>query len=207
MVTDQFDNIFNPNEFRELAEVPLWGCDIHFNLTEPDLYQAIINSVNLLNTNCFGYIVSSDDSSFYRISRYPRIKYGIPASDQALEILANTIAIQINSSVQFEQIPPKTFSVVIGLEEGYGTGIFHTLSEVNDILDTEVNLSKATILTARLANGKVITYTEPAVLIQTDDLNQVFKLAFTFKQERFAVEDHEKKVAYMVETPFCSRHD
>lgn len=207
MVTDQFDNIFNPNEFRELAEVPLWGCDIHFNLTEPDLYQAIINSVNLLNTNCFGYIVFSDDVSVYHISRYPRAEYGIPPTDVALENLANTIAAQVNSSVQFEQIPLKTFSVVIGLEEGYGTGIFHTLREVNDILDTEVNLSKATILTARLVNGKVVTYTEPAILIQTDDLNQVFKLAFAFKQERFAVENHMQKVAYMVETPFCSSHD
>lgn len=192
------------NEFRKLAEVPSWGCDIPLNAAAHILYPAIINSVNLLNTNCFGYIAFSDDNPVYHISRYPRIKYGQPASNPALETLANTIAAQVNSCAQFEQIPPKTFLVVIGLEEGYGTGIFHPLSEVSDILDTEAKLSNVTILTARLSNGKVVTYTEPAVLIQTDDLNQVFKLALAFKQERFAVEDHEKKVAYMIETPFCS---
>lgn len=196
---------------RELEPATLWSARIDGkSCTLSEFKQSIIHTVRETGKNCFGYFIGSEGNWTYVRNMYPRRKYGDIQSDEELMSTSEMIGNGIEASVEVEErkSEPK-FRVLLGLEIGYNTGVFHTIDEVNEILGEGFNLTQAEIFTVRKGNDEPSTYQVPAVLIEGDikEIERIIKLATKFNQQRFCLENLEDGTARIIETALCTSPD
>jgi len=195
--------------YRELQPVKLWGADIEVDDQE-SFKKLLVNSANKLGKNQFGYFLNRDGKIEYHLSRYPRRKYGaIPNDDQIKEqfdVVLETTG-QKGREEKIE-ISPK-FRIVLGLEEGYGTGKFYNIKDIASVFGNKFVLTPAEIFTVKAQDKEFITYQEPAVKIEGNlsDIKEIYLFAEKLKQERFAVDDFSKMTSHIVETKVCTSPD
>lgn len=197
--------------FRELQPVKLWGADINIEGGIENFKNSVLNIAERSGKNQFGYFIYSNNEGIkYHLSRYPRRKYGAIPSDEEMEKQLTEILSNSKQKGQKETIPvqPK-FRIILGLEEGYGTGKFYTTEEAVAFLGTTFNLTKTEIFTTKLQDGKYIIYQEPSVKIEGNlsEIKKVYELSERLRQERFTVDDFNKQNSYIVETRFCTSRD
>ncbi len=196
---------------RELEPAPLWSARIDgTSSTLSEFKQSIIHTVRETGVNCFGYFVGSEGNWTYVRNIYPRRKYGDIQSSEELMFTSEMIGNGIEASVEVEERNSKPkFRVLLGLEIGYNSGMFHTIDEVKEILGESFILTQAEIFTVRKGIAEPSTYQEPAVLIEGDikEIERIIKLATKFKQQRFCLENLEDGTARIIETALCTSPD
>ncbi len=161
-----------------------------------------------------GFVTHSNDQihTFTR-TRYPRKKYGIPtieAITASIRLLAERLRdIQI---VDETALRKNILRVVLGLLEGYEKDSpIHTIDEVRrELGDTSLRAISANVIVVRPdGTGSCDVYTESCAVITglPDEIEAVYDLADKFKQQRFTVEDFNRKLAWIVETPHYTNPD
>lgn len=205
-------NIQNTSEewrkdYRELEPIKLWGANVDVDEVE-SFKKSLVQVAQETNKNQFGYFLyPQDGKTQYHISRYPRRKYGpIPDDTEVAEQLGVILKTSKQKGGEEMMTACPRFRIVLGLEQGYGTGTFHTIEEVISIIGNRFQITPAKIFSVK-ADGS--TYQEPAIRIEgdIDNIREVYALAEKLHQERFAVNDFSTMTSHIVETKFCSSPD
>ncbi len=196
--------------FKESDPIELWSTELVGTLAYSEFERIVLATAAANHQRYTGYLEMDEDlnvSSFIR-TRYPRKKYGVASiaeCEEGVMDLANNLSFGLYPDRQIAG-----FRVVMGLLEGYDTqSPLHTIDEVSTILGKAILAKQATVFAVRHDANDVSVYTEPVAVLQgaTRLLPDVYQLADSFKQERFAVEDFNSGTAYMVETRFCTEPD
>lgn len=199
----------NKPNFRELCPEELWGGSVHVKGTSDQDFEIIMSeTATELDFTLSGYRTPKTAEEFeYHFSRYPRRKFGPVAPIEKYRDALTRLSGKLNTEAKEDQkVERPIFRIVLGLQEGYDKEArVHTIEEVKQELGEEVNLMSVEIYSVG-AWGK---YTEPAVVLECDNVNlvKVYALAEKFHQARFAVEDLHNNQSHIVETKYCSDPD
>ncbi len=190
--------------FSYLKPVPLWSGRMALDCEMSEFRDAAIEVSREGGQLLTGFVESKEGklTSFTR-TRYPRPRYGIPSLAECT-IGMDALAEKLGTLWHTED-EQRGVRVVLGLIEGYDPASpVHTASEIAERLPS-LTITPAEVFAVRNAETALI-YTEPVAVLNfsTLFLRSVFSLADRFKQERFTVEDFNKKQSYVVETSHCT---
>lgn len=194
--------------FREMEPITLWSSRLALQVPYSEFKDTLIRVAQNTKQRYTGFITKNEEggvTSFTR-ARYPRRKYGV-SSIAECETGMKALTTKFGAIIQPD--PTQGIRVVLGLLEGYDTNAAtHTIEEARQALPG-VQILPAEVLAIRLTDERPSIYTEPVAVIDasTDDLDAIYKLGDSFRQERFTVENFENKSAYVVETRFCTEPD
>ncbi len=195
--------------FRETQPADLWSARLTLRLPYADFKHITSRTAQNNGQSYTGFITKDDNgnvTSFTR-TRYPRKKYGI-ASIEACQAGMVTLANELNAIMKPDP-QTKDFRVALGLFEGYGDqNPQHSPNEVQQLLPW-ASILPAEIFALRFHEETTSIYSEPVAIISgpSDRVAQMYSVAENLKQERFTVEDFDKRLAYVVETRFCKEPD
>ncbi|TAL14385.1 hypothetical protein EPN95_03255 [Patescibacteria group bacterium] len=195
--------------FKESEPVELWSTSIALSVPYAEFERVVSQAAKADGQRYTGFITKDaggNVTSFTR-TRYPRQKYGI-ASIEACENGMIALAAKLGSAMRPDK-QKDGFRVVLGLREGYDDNApVHLTDEIQTALPG-ATVSSAEIFALRHTQGGPSLYTEPAAVITgpAQMIDEVYYLADTLLQERFAVEDFDLGVARMIEPRFCTEPD
>ncbi|MFZ3009465.1 MAG: hypothetical protein WA030_00375 [Candidatus Microsaccharimonas sp.] len=195
--------------FTESEPVGLWSGFMPLHIPFDEFETAVSEAAATDGQRYTGFITRSENdivTSFTR-TRYPRRKYGV-APVISCQVGTNELATSLGSRL-LPDAQDSGIRVVMGLIEGYAEeNPSHSIDEVRAALPDAL-IIPAEVFALRTSATSTDVYSEPVAVISAarDQIQSIYALAERFKQERFAVENFDTGLSYMVETIHCSEPD
>ena len=195
--------------FTESEPVGLWSGFMPLHVPFDEFEAAVRDAAATDGQRYTGFITRGENNivtSFTR-TRYPRRKYGI-APVISCQVGTNELASSLGSRL-LPDAQDTGIRVVMGLVEGYAEeNPTHSVDEVRAALPSAMVIP-AEVFALRTGATSTDVYSEPVAVISAtrDQVQSIYALAERFKQERFAVENFDTRLAYMVETIHCTEPD